>query len=94
MTRKEAEGWLHAMMWLLVDAGHTGVAMEVEDAYNRLYMGMSASVLKRWSYHAVGQGKRGHVTLVLQSPYDARALAMLVGILRSLDDFPGVGIYA
>lgn len=87
VTRNEAESWLHTMMWVLADSHHIQAAMEVEEAYNRVsFLRWSTAAFKESSYYYIDRGKRGHVTLVLYPPYEARARALLVGILRSIED--------
>lgn len=88
MTRAEALEWLFRMKWLLVDEGRSDLAGHVEDAELRMDLrgglGFTVEQLREWSYFVLPRGKRGRIRLVLSDAYGARAMAMLVGILRSV----------
>ena len=87
MTRAEALKWLHVVKWMLEDSGHRGAAWLVEDVEARISYGLKTKELLRgYSEFIIEPGKRGHVTLVLNPPYEARVRAWLVGLLRDIDD--------
>lgn len=83
MTRNELEKLLHTLMWALDDAGHRAVAWKYEDAYHRILHGDSDEVLQQFADYVLAPGKRGRVQLVLNPPYDARALAVLACLLKN-----------
>lgn len=84
MTVDEAMEWLHVLKWMLLDDKNIFYAGEVEDIELRL---RSFTREDRWaySYYLLPNGRRGHITLVLSPPYRARFVALLAGILRSID---------
>jgi hypothetical protein len=88
MTRKEALHWLHKVKWALVDADQTWCAQHVEEVESRIRMpfGLKHEELRSYSEFWIAPGKRGRLTLVLHRPYEARVIAWLVGMLRSIED--------
>lgn len=87
MTREELAKLLHKLTWALDDAGHRNLAWMYEDAYVRVAQGYSDEVLRVHADYLLPSGKRGHVRLVLESPYHARATAALVCLLRNFRAF-------
>lgn len=85
MTKQEALDWLYLMKWHLSDTGHKGVAYMVADADSALYS-MTHGAAKEYARFVLEPGHRGRVTLALSDPYDARAIAMLYGILMSIEE--------
>ncbi len=83
LTCAEASRWLHVLKWHLADSGHQAVAAMVEEAEYRLDT-LSPAQLREYADLVLVPGKRGRVTLVLHTPYEARAIAMLIGILKSI----------
>lgn len=86
MSRKEALYWLHLMKWWLVDNNFTATAVQVENVESRLFEGLTPAQCREFAKMILPPGKRGRCWLVLVDPVEARALAMLVGILQSVED--------
>jgi hypothetical protein len=84
MTRQEITRWLFAMKRILADNGHTTMAGVAEDAEMRVER-FTVERCHEYARLILPSGKMGHIMLVLRKPYDARALAMIYGLLMSAD---------
>lgn len=88
MRRKEALVWLSKMKHVVCDDGYKMLADEVEDVETKLYYFPAdklVSLCRKYAKLIIEPGKMGHVRLVLAPPYRARVLAMIVGILKSVE---------
>lgn len=89
MTRDEVLYWLCLARRHLEDAGYKACAYEFENAEARIcgfgsLPGFTPEQAKGYARLILPPGRRGRVQLVLRRPYEARAKAMLVGLLRAL----------
>ena len=84
MARAEVLHWLHVMKWVVVDNTRLLVLPgQVEDAER--FVLRDPELAKGYASRLLQPGQRGRITLVLIDPYEARALATLVGLLRALE---------
>jgi hypothetical protein len=83
MSRDEAKSWLLAMQKVLSAERQWLLACEVEDVLYRLERFTSAQ-LREYAQFIIPPGKSGHVRMVLYPPYEVRAKAMIVGILKEV----------
>jgi hypothetical protein len=84
LSREEALKLLHILKWHMNDLGFLVLAGEAEDAEFHVRR-LPPEKLIEYSRLILPPGRRGRVTLILAPPYEARARAMLVGILRSVE---------
>jgi hypothetical protein len=84
MTRKEALQWIQVIKWTLVDSGHTVLAGHYEDAEVRIDR-FTVEDFRTYARFYIPEGRAGRIRLVLPPPYEARAIAVLFGILMSID---------
>ncbi len=85
MTRSEADKLLHQVMWLLADNKQIVVAWMYEEARERIRI-LSNDDIKTYADFVLQPGRRGRIRLVLHSPYEARAIALLFGILKDINE--------
>lgn len=86
MTRGEASGRLHWLMWHLSDSGYGSIASIVSDAHLRVdALKWPSSLCSEYAGMLLPPGRRGRARLALLHPYEARALALCAAILRSVE---------
>lgn len=85
MTREEAHELLFNAKFVLLDMHIGDAAGHFEDAHQRV-LTMPIDEIKLYARYFLPCGRRGRVTLVLATKPYARAIAMLCGILLSIDD--------
>lgn len=84
MTRAEILIWLNRIKWLLLDMGFTAAACQYEDAELRLPGdGFGAAGCHQYAAYLLPPGRRGRARLALRAPEEARALAVLAGLVRA-----------
>lgn len=90
MKREEATDLLHTLKHFLNDQGFGHIAGMYEDVQIRFLVSaptnLPSRVLKEWADTLLPPGKMGRVRLTLSHPTEARALVVLVSILRSIED--------
>lgn len=85
MTTLEAADMLERAKHVLDRMGLSYAAGEAE-RYELYLRGPGATewAAHQWARMLIPPGKRGHVTLVLEKPANARALAFIVGVLKAV----------
>lgn len=86
MKRDEVIEWLKAMFPVLYNDGQKYLGEEVEIlATYRIKELTSQSIAKEYAEFILPPGKRGRITLVLASPYEARVIALIHALLINME---------
>lgn len=85
MTREEALRIVEPLKWVILDARFMVAAGWYEDVELRLHT-FSVQEIHQFADFVLPRGRRGRVMLVLRDPYEARALAFLAALLRSIEE--------
>jgi hypothetical protein len=87
LSVKEALVWVRLIKKLTDQRRHYTVSVWAEDIEEMLTAKVkpTPAALERLCQRYCPSGRRGHMTMVLRDPYDARALGCLVGIIRAID---------
>jgi len=87
LSVKEALVWVRLIKKLTDQRRHYTVSVWAEDIEEMLTAKVkpTPAALEALCQRYCHSGRQGHMTLVLRDPYDARALAALVGVIRAID---------
>jgi hypothetical protein len=84
MTPAEASRILCKAKWVMLDMGMPMEAHEAEQAELRC-LRFSVEDLHAYSHFVLPKGRRGRVRLLLCRPEQARAIAFIAAVLRSVE---------
>lgn len=87
MTREEATAWAEATKWIAYDLGHRHAAGVLEDVevFLACTRALTREMCRQRADFIVAPGRRGRITLVLEPPGSARALAFAAALLREVE---------
>lgn len=86
MTPREASKILAAAKHVMEDMGLRIEASEAERIEAMLWFGLEPDDIKRLADYVLPRGRRGRIRLVLLAPEQARAVALIACVLRSIDE--------
>jgi hypothetical protein len=85
MTPHEASRILGTAKWVMLDMGMTIEAGEAEDAELFLLRNPTPEEARTYADFVLPKGRRGRVKLLLCRPEQARAIAFIAAVLRTVE---------